>query len=394
MALAGLGTGAYAYYLYKETPKNALASYLAKSNTAKTGKFSGTATFKGKKTTDGKATFKINGSSDISDIKKAKIEAKMEGSVSASGFPTDKIGLEIRAIDKTGYLKVNAKQILTAFGMQEFNGIWLKYTAEESFFDDKCKESLDAKTSELLAKLPVKDPKLVKLFDKVDGKSVRQYSGEVDLDKLEELMKNLNKDLPADCKLDYPFNFDNTSLRYTLWTSPNFDRISLDIGYEDGEVAVLMDTYDYNQPVKIEAPKGAKDLNDVLGASELGQGPAQARDAQRKADLRMVQNALETYYNDNNYYPSGTFSSISSPLVPEYIPGKMPKDPAGASYVYTPSQCSSSRCQKYVLQANMEAESSPYSIESIAPEPASGASAKVNQFIDGFERLTGFVGGF
>lgn len=33
-------------------------------------------------------------------------------------------------------------------------------------------------------------------------------------------------------------------------------------------------------------------------------GPARARDSQRKADMRTIKTALESYYNDNNAYPA------------------------------------------------------------------------------------------
>lgn len=71
----------------------------------------------------------------------------------------------------------------------------------------------------------------------------------------------------------------------------------------------------------------------------LVSGPRRARDAQRKADLRAIKNALETYYNDNNAYISSTAAKTSDntgaaatsdalvALVSSYIPS-IPCDPS------------------------------------------------------------------
>lgn len=42
----------------------------------------------------------------------------------------------------------------------------------------------------------------------------------------------------------------------------------------------------------------------TLASVSLGASQRQARDAQRKADLKQVQNALEQYYNANSAYPT------------------------------------------------------------------------------------------
>lgn len=62
-------------------------------------------------------------------------------------------------------------------------------------------------------------------------------------------------------------------------------------------------------------------------------GPKRARDATRKADLRGVKNALETYYTDNNAYLTqaaagtvGNYSSVLDDLIPDYTPS-VPCDP-------------------------------------------------------------------
>ena len=91
----------------------------------------------------------------------------------------------------------------------------------------------------------------------------------------------------------------------------------------------------------------------------LASGPKRARDAQRKSDMRAVKNALETYYNDNNVYPSGDYAGLGTFLVNAYIPS-MPSDPktgnSGYEYAPTPSGCnnSSTNCVSYTLTAHLE----------------------------------------
>ncbi len=52
----------------------------------------------------------------------------------------------------------------------------------------------------------------------------------------------------------------------------------------------------------------------VIIVPGLSSGPKRARDAQRKADMRGVKNALETFYNDNNSYPVQTTTASTTGL--------------------------------------------------------------------------------
>lgn len=79
----------------------------------------------------------------------------------------------------------------------------------------------------------------------------------------------------------------------------------------------------------------------------LVSGPKRARDAQRKADMRSIKNALETYYNDNNAYISQTgtnpvantslYSTAMLSLVTAYMP-TAPCDPRSATKSITAGQ--------------------------------------------------------
>lgn len=80
-----------------------------------------------------------------------------------------------------------------------------------------------------------------------------------------------------------------------------------------------------------------------------------ARDDTRKNDLKNVQQALETYFNDKSAYPSAT-----SGLVTQYI-AAVPKDPkTNSDYTYTPapSGCTTA-CTSYTLSTTLENENDP-----------------------------------
>lgn len=97
-----------------------------------------------------------------------------------------------------------------------------------------------------------------------------------------------------------------------------------------------------------------------------------ARDDTRKNDVKNVQQALETYYNDNNRYPA-TLSALET----QYI-NSVPLDPKGTAYSYTPSPsgCATTggtACASYTLTATLENTSDPaagsngaYTVNSVA----------------------------
>lgn len=79
-----------------------------------------------------------------------------------------------------------------------------------------------------------------------------------------------------------------------------------------------------------------------------------ARDDTRKNDLKNVQQALETYYNDNNAYPAALAS-----LATEYI-NAVPADPQGGAYTYTPAPANcTTTCTTYTLSATLENDNDP-----------------------------------
>ena len=105
----------------------------------------------------------------------------------------------------------------------------------------------------------------------------------------------------------------------------------------------------------------------VLIIPNLVSGPQRARDAQRKSDLRNIKTALETYYNDNNSYPTaggvsctpsaanclGTVLTTGSTPYMKVVPND-PKGGQNYSYLPTPSSCAAGACTSYTLTTTLE----------------------------------------
>jgi len=82
-------------------------------------------------------------------------------------------------------------------------------------------------------------------------------------------------------------------------------------------------------------------------------------DAQRKADLRFLQAALEQYNADQHFYPSSITPDTPLAYGSKVYLSKVPFDPAGEIYIYEPSgvNCGSGdqekNCTNYCLYAKL-----------------------------------------
>ncbi len=92
----------------------------------------------------------------------------------------------------------------------------------------------------------------------------------------------------------------------------------------------------------------------------LNSARAKARDVKRVGDMRQVQLALESYYDDTLAYPGGdgaatcsTMAAELGALVPAYI-AALPVDPGGGSAAYGYDAAAVADGQDYVLRADLE----------------------------------------
>lgn len=99
----------------------------------------------------------------------------------------------------------------------------------------------------------------------------------------------------------------------------------------------------------------------ALALPQLFAAQARGRDADRKNDLKNIQQKLETHFNDEDSYPQDA----------ETINDLSLDGPRNSRYTYTPSGCENNECQAYTLSATLEnesdkdAENGVYTIESV-----------------------------
>lgn len=348
------GAGAFAFQAVVLGPQQAPGKYLAKLVKANTAVFSGNVKFTSEDEdyANFKLTTRVKGKYDITDPNKPRFQMALDGS-----FGDGSMKGELILLERMLYFRAEQFDLLSALGMN-LGKDWYKYELPEESLKNECAEPVEAATQKLASKLPLKDPKLVKLFDKVDGRTANHYRGAIDLAKLPAVVDEVNKDLSADCKMDAgEEDLKNLTITYDLWSSSNFDRLV--IVFKDSKtkstIEITLDTSDYNKAVQLEAPAGAKDAAEILGSAIPEPDPA---DEERREELQAVQSALERYYASNGYYPAGNYAGLKTPLVATYL-ASLPVDPGGKSYVYTPSGCRSKRCAGYQLKAVIQNNQDP-----------------------------------
>ncbi|HEX7259908.1 MAG TPA: type II secretion system protein GspG [Candidatus Saccharimonadia bacterium] len=377
--LLGGGVGVSAAKLFWYDPLHAPTALFEKMIDAKTGQYSANISYKSQAGSASflgdKITVSATGSYDVTDEDKPK---------SANAFKIAlgqfKIAADMITVPKTIYFKLSNSDFLSGFGLQ-LGTSWYKYPLSEDTSKDKCKQTRTKSGSfmgvTLPKDVPLKDTSRVGLYETIDGHMTSHYKGTVDLDKLVAHLKEVNKELPAECKIDFgKEDIKNLEVTYEMWRGKDFDRLEAKIvskGEDKSTTTLTIDTKAYNKSVSIVEPKDAK-LFDLFGAESTGTGGegSSSADAQRKSDLRNVKVALETYYNDNNAYPAAkSYTELRSHLTTGPTPymKQLPADPAnnGAHiYVY---KVAADR-QTYTLSAtldntkDMQAPNGAYTIQS------------------------------
>ncbi len=93
----------------------------------------------------------------------------------------------------------------------------------------------------------------------------------------------------------------------------------------------------------------------ALALPQLFAAQARGRDADRKNDMKNLQQKLETYFNDNDYYPGGDSAAAATALEIEASEFTGPRD---STYAYDPDDCETvegtEQCQSYELTVSLE----------------------------------------
>ena len=93
----------------------------------------------------------------------------------------------------------------------------------------------------------------------------------------------------------------------------------------------------------------------ALALPQLFAAQARGRDTDRKNDMKNLQTKLETYFNDNDKYPSATELTSTGGFEGADISADDMKGPRNTTYTYTPSN----NDQSYVLSTNLENKKDP-----------------------------------
>lgn len=390
-ALFVIGLIAAAVYLYLIAPQLVLTSHLARLVGAKTSVFSSaiTADFG-----EGSSySIKLAGKYDITDQTKPKLDLSVTGksatpdvkSIAAAAAQTGTLSADIRLVSQVAYFKIDSMSLLSALIPVSISKDWYKYDLSSSTNTSKCldtkKDSGSLFGSSILTKVPVKGAAF-KGLESINGNPRFHYSGTIDNSKLKAAIDNANKKLSADCQLDVsPDDYKSVTVTYELWRGWSQDRITFEIADSAAKTksVVTFDTGAYNQPVKIDAPKDAKDVSDLLSAfgSAGSDGSAdtsptttrtnvpaatatvqqKARDTQRKTDIRSLQKGLEEYFVNNNAYPKTlaelTKAAVDSPPIFKSIPAD-PTNKAPFGYTYAPGTLDKGAYTTYTLRACLE----------------------------------------
>ncbi len=90
----------------------------------------------------------------------------------------------------------------------------------------------------------------------------------------------------------------------------------------------------------------------ALTLPNLFSAQARGRDTDRKNELKNLQTRLETYFGDNDFYPSGDIAAAATAVgitdSADYT------GPRSDVYTYSPDDCDVDRCQSYTLTAVLE----------------------------------------
>ena len=297
IALIILIPAGIAFKLWWYDPRYAPVAYLDKLFSSKTGTFQasldytlpnsdGSLTASGNSLKDITAT--ANGSYDLSDKSAAKSDLTL--GAKAGGSDTS---AHIITLPKTAYFQLTKAGLLAFLGIQSSN-TWYSVPIHQSTTKNQCDTGKNAQSTSyfgvsLPTSIPVTNAYRVGWNATVAGHNTTRYTGTLDFNKLQTIVDQANKSLSAACKIGFNKNdYKNVVINYNLWTSKDFDRLSLsiiDTSSSKSSATITLDTSGYNQPVTITAPPNAQPFStpNLLGGTATSAAvPAPANTVQNR----------------------------------------------------------------------------------------------------------------
>lgn len=253
--------------------------------------------------TDTAISINFNGSTDGTDKSnpKAEVSMKLSGSelLGAKG-----LGFEMRSLDKLFFFKLTNIPEIGLFDLTSFSNQWIKLDVEEAekFTGSEGQSTLDVinqkKFLESYKKRKIVQ-KITKLEDeKINDKDTYHYQITIDKKELLELLKDLTSlssnstQSQTDNLTEAVNGLEINTFEYWIGKKDLLPyRLLMDFKSGDNntrtKVQLLVNLKNYNQPVTISAPSGAKTFDEIFREYQL--------------DLLKKQQSTLDYYNQGIY---------------------------------------------------------------------------------------------
>lgn len=273
--------------------------------------------------------FSAKGGIDLKDHANPKTSQTFNLTAQEAKVPVLNYGLEVRTIGTEGFARLTEGSGFDLIDLSPIKNVWIKASSEEidqQVSSQTGQEALDKLDENQIKELTeaAKQSKLVtvkKLSDEdIDGISARHYRYEIQKDKLKDFIPRANQiiyqkplsqeevDEISDSFNEFDFlpgeawvgKQDKLPHKMTLGISPKDKSLF-------GDVLLSVSAKDFNQPVAVEAPEGAKTLEEVerlLNADNPNR--SKPRDETTNLYMLSFQSSLNSYAKAGKPLPKTT----------------------------------------------------------------------------------------
>lgn len=300
----------------------------------------------GSKNTKVRLDFK--GAADVRDTVNPKSEIAL--TLTADGFV---IGLDTKTIGDDAFFKVRELPDLGMFDVSTFLNQWFKLDPEGlsaaggSSYVPSTSNDLNETQKRRIMEILI-NSNIFKFAEKIDneeidGKATYHYRYDIDEVALLNTLKELGRELGGESEFSPEEEQDFLdwidAAGGEIWLAKKdlapvkmtFDLAMRSVAEAPatGRLALTLKFNKYNEEVAIEAPYPFKNLSEAFAKAVPEATPA-TRDEQRIADIRLLQTALDAYFEDYGVYPNTLDQLLSSkfptigllPTAPEPPDGK------------------------------------------------------------------------
>lgn len=262
--------------------------------------------------------------------------ADIEHKRSELTFQADSQGMSlkvnVKALDDASYINVEQFPKIGSFEPDKFLGTWIKITRKtfENFAPAVSEESESLPQDEQRIRAAYNEHPFLVLKDKsrekIGTKAVFRYVYEIDKEELKKYYQNVMEGRENEALERLYQVLDKMQFKEgEVWVGSKdhfIYKFRTALSYKDEEAAVTLtlnlDLGNYNEPGEITAPSSYKNAEQVwqeVMAQSLTSARSKSNDAQRIADIRQLQVALELYYNKFAKYPAQLIDLSRDPKI-------------------------------------------------------------------------------